>query len=226
MALSVTLAQLRTRVRQRADIENDTHVSDTELNTYINDAITHLWDMLVMAAEPDYYRQTVTLTLVPGQLAYALSSVFPAGNFYKIRQVYVQDGDRLRPIDPLQGMSVQPTVAPRAAEVLTIHYIPCATRLSLDADTFDGINGWEELVVVMAAIDVKTKREEDASLLSAKKTAMESRIASMAYRDAGSPQKVNKRRYRRRDPFYGMSTLVSSYRLTAGYIEVYQDGYY
>lgn len=226
MAANVTLAQLRTRVRQRADIENDTHVSNTELNTYINDAISHLWDMLVMAAEPDYYRKTVTLTLVPGQLSYALSSVFPAGDFYKIRQVYVQDGDRLRPIDPIQGMSVQPAVAPRAAEVLTIHYIPTSTVLVADGDTFDGINGWEELVVIMAAIDVKTKREEDASLLSAKKAAMESRIASMAYRDAGSPQKVNKRRFRRRDPFYGLSTLVSSYRLAAGYIEVYQDGYY
>lgn len=226
MAGNVALSVLRTRVRQRADIENDTHVSNTELDTYINDAITHVWDMLVMAAEPDYYRKTVTLTLVPNQLSYSLATVFPDGDFYKIRQVYVQDGDRLRPIDPLQGMSVQPCVAPRAAEVLTIQYIPKATILVADGDTFDGVNGWEELVVVMAAIDVKTKREEDASLLSAKKVAMESRIASMAYRDAGSPQKVNKRRYRRRDPFYGMSTLVSSYRLAAGYIEVYQDGYY
>ena len=61
---TVTLAALISQVRQRADMESSTFVSDSEIRTWLNSALAELHDIMVMAFE-DYYVKTKSYTL-PG----------------------------------------------------------------------------------------------------------------------------------------------------------------
>lgn len=54
MSTSMTLSQLRTAVRQRADMVNSTFVSDVELNSYINQSYFELYDLLITTYETYY----------------------------------------------------------------------------------------------------------------------------------------------------------------------------
>lgn len=61
-----------------------------------------------------------------------------------------------------------------------------------DATTFDGISGWEEYVVLDAAIKGVVKEESDPSALMAEKEAMRQRIMATAMgRDASLPSRVS-----------------------------------
>lgn len=60
-----------------------------------------------------------------------------------------------------------------------------------EATTIDGISGWEEYVVIDAALKSMGKEESDVSVLAAQKLAMLKRLQDMAEnRDAGSPATV------------------------------------
>ncbi len=60
-----------------------------------------------------------------------------------------------------------------------------------DSTAFDGISGWEEYVVIDAAIKAQIKQEADFSGLAGQKQAMMMRIEAMANgRDAGQAQHV------------------------------------
>jgi hypothetical protein len=52
--MSQTLAQIRTAIRQRADMVNSQFVTDAELNSYINQSLCELYDLLITLYE-DYY---------------------------------------------------------------------------------------------------------------------------------------------------------------------------
>ena len=55
MATTMTLAELREASRQRADQENSQFISDSELNSYINQSYFELYDILVQSYGDDYY---------------------------------------------------------------------------------------------------------------------------------------------------------------------------
>lgn len=58
-------------------------------------------------------------------------------------------------------------------------------------DQWDGINGWEEYVVVDAAIRMMSKEESDPSVLMADRQELEDRLTEIAsQRDMGSPKKL------------------------------------
>lgn len=219
MALTQTLLQLRTRLRELTDTENDTHLSDAELTSYINSAITYAYDLLVAGSPSDYFMKTTTFPTVVGSDSYTLPT-----DFYKLRALYVLEQPGLyRPLMPCQEEELVELWAPTAVATLRMDYIPCATPLALDGDTFDGINGWEELVLQQAAIDVKNKREEDSVQHFRKRQDLEKRITRMTYRDAGAPERVVDRNRKRRDQFAWATQLPSKYRLQAGNIRVYEQ---
>jgi hypothetical protein len=63
--------------------------------------------------------------------------------------------------------------------------------LVLDADTFDGISGWEEYIVVDAAIKMLNKEESDVGVLSKEKDRLVLRItAASANRDIAEPEPI------------------------------------
>ncbi len=78
---AITLAQLRLRARERADMVNSTFVTDAadSLDSWINEGAQKLHDLLVSAYGNDYVEKSSTLTTVAGTTDYAL----PA-DFYKL----------------------------------------------------------------------------------------------------------------------------------------------
>lgn len=167
MARSWTLAQLRTKVQQRGSFENSVDITATILNEFINEAIAELWDIMVQRWE-DYYVTRSNLSVSAAQDGITLPT-----DMYKLRKLEIVDSSsptgyrRLRPHD-LDASHVFATVAgkayryrlenaklylapiPAVAETLRLFYIPCATILSADGDTLDGVNGYEGLVVQLA----------------------------------------------------------------------------
>jgi hypothetical protein len=59
----ITLAQLRDKVRQRADMVGSTFVTDPELSGYINDSASELFDILVTRFEDQFTRVRISIAL-------------------------------------------------------------------------------------------------------------------------------------------------------------------
>lgn len=170
-----TLSELRTRVRQRTDNENSNFVTDDELTQLINTEYKELYGLLVRYS---LQRTESTSTIsADGSSSYALPS-----NFYSLIGVFRTEGqaqvrlsrfgERFRPGTVtgtacqyrLQGANIVLYPTPSSG-TYTVLYIPVPSDLSADADTVDGVLGWEELVVINAAIKVLQKEEADTSVL-------------------------------------------------------------
>lgn len=218
MARQVTLEQLVTRVRQRANIENSQFVTDIELTSYINESLCELYDLLVASYGQEYFRTSTTFSTTGGVVDYALPT-----DFYKLISVdvdlggpcvysalaYMESERNLYNSFPgwsygspiayrLHGMnstfaygSIGFIPQPSGTYSITLNYVPACTDLYRPDDTFDGVSGWEEYVVVDAAIKCLQKEESDVSVLFAQKQALIARIAAMApSRDAQSPERA------------------------------------
>lgn len=208
---TVTLAQLRTRARQRADMESTGFVTDSELNTYINASYAELYDLMVSKYSEDYFvapAHTFTTTLnvdkypLPADF-YKLLGVdfqinssnwisvkrfeFSERNLPQIWEAYTPETIRYR----VFGDNILLSPVPAAGQSLRAWYIPLPETLSADSDSFSGINGFEEYVVIDAAIKMLTKEESDTSQLFMEKQAMRFRIEQMAEaRDVAFPSTV------------------------------------
>jgi hypothetical protein len=205
----LTLAQIRTQARQRADMEISQFVTDSELTNYVNSSIAELYDILVSRFE-DYYILDTPQTVANG----ASELTIPA-DFYKLKGLDYDVGggqyetvrsfqfvERNETFDPgfgtlprmryrVLGSVIKLTPPEFAPGNYRIWYIPRFTPLVLDADTFDGINGWTEYVVVDCAIKMLNKEESDASAFREQKQKLLDRIEAMAAdRDAGEPQTI------------------------------------
>jgi len=205
----LTLAQIRTQARQRADMEGSQFVTDSELTNYVNASAAELYDLLVSRFE-DYYIDDTVLTVANGADTLTLPT-----DFYKLKGVDWAVGDgtyetvrsfqfvqRNETFDP--GLGTLPRMRYRvlgstlkfspieyAAGTYRLWYIPRFTALVDDTDTFDGINGWTEYVVVDCAIKMLNKEESDSRAFVEQKQKLLDRIEAMAVgRDSGEPQTI------------------------------------
>jgi hypothetical protein len=229
--MSITLAQLRERSRERADMEESQFVDDTELNYYINSSIAELHDILVQSYGEDYYVEETTFTTVGGQESYELSTIFPNNDFYKLRALDAKlNGDDYFTLKPfnfnernrfqhfgvwdyigitnvryrLVGNKLRLSPAPDSNIEVRVWYIPKSTELVDDTDTFDDINYYAEYVIVDAAIKMLNKEESDVSVLMAQKADLKRRIEeSSKNRDAGEPESISDIYIENDDFFYG-----------------------
>lgn len=208
--MSVTRLDIRTRAKRRADMENSTFVSDAEWNDYINEEIASLHDMVILTYR-DYVQKSVLITLVVDKEDYEL----PA-DFYKERAVYYLEGDTRYLLDPfmaneiadyqintyaqylryrIMGNSIWFAPEPNAAATIEFWYIPQAPKLTSDSDevAYYVVSGWEEFVVLGAAIKALEKEEslEQANALLRQRERVLNRITQSAIiRQAGKPQKI------------------------------------
>lgn len=227
MARTVSISSLTTRVRQAADAENDQHVTDAEILSLLNVYYPAFFDLLIDCAPPDYFSTVVTFNTVSNQLNYDLSTICPAGDFYKIRHLYAVDSNgRYRSIRPVpESLEAMYKPVTTGGIQMRLIYVPCAPVL-VSAD-IDGINGWEEMLVLKCAIDIKRKKEEDINILSSEVSAIESRMRRMSPRDLAEPERVVRRRYRGFNEFYWENMNVDGYRLRGSNIELWtHTGYY
>src|SRR4051812_11022033 len=58
MSSTMQLSDLRTAIRQRADMVNSKFVSDSELNSYINQSYFELYDLLIQKYGDNYFVAT------------------------------------------------------------------------------------------------------------------------------------------------------------------------
>jgi hypothetical protein len=216
MATTMTLLELRTATRQRADMVNSQFVSDSELNSYINQSYFELYDILIQKYGDDYYVASPYSFITDGASQfYTLPT-----DFYKLLGVdlalsntldsYVtirpfNFGDRNRYAIPnfqsfygvtnlryrLKANDLWLTPIPGQGQTIRIWYVPRLTTLATDVSTADGISGWTEYIIIDAAIKCLQKEESDVSILMAQKQAMIERIKNAAEnRDAAFPSTV------------------------------------
>jgi hypothetical protein len=217
MARLCTLLDLISDLEQRADIQADQQFTQAEKVRLINQAITKFWDLLVRGAPPDYFLTKETITTTPG----LLENPLPA-TFYKMRRVQVDESNgRRRSLDTMQPddrIVLQPPV-----DVQTIHleFIPAAPLLVQLTDTFDGVNGWEEVIVLEAAAKVYRKKNLDPASLNGELADERNRLTRMAYRDAGTPPTLTRVR-NRGIGWPWSSNALTHYRIVGQNLEIYR----
>ena len=221
MADSLTLAQIKTRVRERADMVGSSFVSDSELTGYIDYSYKELYDLLTEACE-DYNVSSANFTITSGN-----TSTLPA-DFYKLKGVDdLTDPNTPRTVKKfnwnerndfgevlklqsaydfsdvfyrVQGSNLVFTPPENAFKSYRLWYVPLPNTLSLDADVASGVQGWLEYVIVDAAIKCRTKEESDITALQTMKGGLIERIGRLRHnRDQSLPEKVSRVRNRFRN---------------------------
>ena len=212
-----TLGTIKTIARQRADMENSNFIKDTELTAYVNLSYLELYDLLVTKYGNEYFVQLPFQIHTDGITeSYALPD-----DFYKLLGVDLwlsNSKDSRITISPfmfrernkfavpnfqsfygitnmryrLMGNNIKFAPIPSANQTIELWYVPRATSLTSDADIVDGVNGWEEYIIIDTAIKMMQKEESDVTVLVMQKDAMLKRIEAAAEaRDQGAAQTVS-----------------------------------
>lgn len=217
MAASVSLATIRTRAQLLADMDSpssaSTFVSTTAWNYWINACAQDLYDRLTQADPERYFSQT-NITTVAGTILYALPSdfyrllrvdcVYGSGTpplFYTLRKYNLLEADAYQlPVyvnvaGPsyryrLQGNNIALTPSPQTSVTLRLSYVPVMTQLVNDTDTLDGVNGWEEHVVLSVALRALQKEgTTDVQWIVAEREKWEEKIKALEVeRDSSFPE--------------------------------------
>lgn len=92
----------------------------------------------------------------------------------------------------IEGQYLEFIPQPASNQTIRLRYVPRPVTLLSDSDILDGISGWDEYVIVDAAIKAMQKEESDVSVLMVRKEALLKRIEGAASnRDAGEPECVS-----------------------------------
>ncbi len=173
-------------------------------NEWINHDAKSLYDMLVKA-DPDYFTVSVGISTNGTDQVYGLPS-----DFFKVRGVdYTLSGQAtaMRRYDwnerNAYSQSTGEVVRYRlvagnihfepvpSAQDMTLWYVPALETLDDEDDTFDGINGWESLVEMLAARRALALEESDTSAIDAEIQMVMKRIEGLApTRDVGEPERI------------------------------------
>jgi len=200
MSRTVLVTDLLARVRRACDLENDSHVTDADIYAYLNNAYTEYWDLLIDAAPPDFRTKKVNFSTVAGTLEYALSTITsPDNDFYKLRSLALVTGDgRLQPLERFDDSQLDCFTPVREAKTMRLTYHPVCPVItsSPGSQTVEGYNGWEEFLVQAACLEIKTKRQEDASRFQSGKAEYAGRILKSANRDKMTPNRIIERKRR------------------------------
>lgn len=212
MPLPVTLSGLMYRAQSRADMLNANFVASGEWMAWANSAYSDLYDK-ISQADPERYLEDVTLTVTSG------SRTLPS-NFYKLLRVDMLYAGASAPTqfwtlrkfnlteeDSFQGpgMAVAQGPAtryrlrdgaivfvpqPSGTQSVRLLYLPAITPMQSPLDTIDGVDGWEEKIVLDMAIAALLKENAtDVSPLMAERAKWEQKIQALASeRDVSFPE--------------------------------------
>ena len=91
------------------------------------------------------------------------------------------------------GPTIRWFPTPTENQSVRVFYVPSLADLSNDSDKMDGINGWEEEVVLSVAIWARIKLEDEVGELMAERAAVHDRIhrAAKRTRDTGHAIRVS-----------------------------------
>jgi hypothetical protein len=182
--MSITLTELITQIRRRADMENGSFVSDAEITHFANDEIKGVYSKMVNIDDGSLFATVAPTTSKVGDNAYAMPSDFmrlvdvniysgsrwlpatsaDAQNYYQLlSSTYTGDYDTryfLRRNNPQDRYELFLFPAPEVGN-LGIRYIPEEVTLSTGSDTLNWPSNWHVTVVTGAAIKCLIKEESD-----------------------------------------------------------------
>lgn len=198
--MAFTLAEIKTKVRERANMENSSFVSDDELKGYINSSYAELIDILVSRFE-DYRIKTFQFSLnstntqaIPADF-YKLRGLdfqHSPGRWVTLRKFNFQDRNRLYRGRKYRviGTTLYILPAEQAVGNYQLWYVDRFVPLDLDTDEMDDVLDFEEYVVVDAAIKCLAKEESDTAHLDAEKMMLKQRIQAMASNRDNEPERI------------------------------------
>jgi hypothetical protein len=225
MASTVTLGAMRNAARQRANQETldqaQALVTDVELNGIINNGARHVYRLLVRARSGFYRKDPPqAIATVSGTSAYALASDFleiisvdwqfsateveaiypyeePERNRFKRAPGWI----RTYPTSyQLQGNKINFVPTPTAVYAVSVNYVPTYSDLVNDADTFDGIEGYEEYAICKAAayLCYKDDNAETAQAHESQAAMIENEVKTMAPNRSAGLRRVQRVRAARK----------------------------
>jgi hypothetical protein len=176
----VTFKTIKDRIRELGELRTS-FVSDSSLDTEVNQSRLELYDKLISAGANDYFYETQLVNVVADTNSYALST-----NFYKALSVEVKNSEgQYLPLFPysweeygsnestscrtetgyrFKGNYIYFAPTPSWTETngIAIRYAPVPDALVNPTDTVDGVNGWEDYIVYDVIIKFCAKDERDA----------------------------------------------------------------
>lgn len=202
---------------QLANVQNDPSFETTEVNDLIDQHMPAVYDFLVAAGPADYYASDYELSVVAGTIPYALPN-----DFLSLVNVFVHESDEWRrPLDPIQDRQRQAYRAPATACTVTLEYIATCPEFDEDTDTFDGVDGWDELISAKVARDILIKREGDVGAVMAIIAMAEKRIRSFSTsRKRGGAKLLPDVES---DMGWPRGVQLDGFRLRAGNVEFYSN---
>lgn len=213
-----TLLQLRDQVRERTGLESADYPTDAEINTCINASGTELWGILTSKFH-DVGLAKSNFTIVANQADYVFTTLStPVTDFFRLRglDLLVSGTTGFQPMEKfeleerriydrfpnfqsgwpryayrLQGNGFELLPAPASGGTGRIWYVTTFPTLTGDASTLDGVNGWEEFVVVDACLKIRNKMDLPADQFERQKAALVQRIEKEAAQlDASKPMRI------------------------------------
>lgn len=209
MAKTFQLSEFRTEVRNRGEYRSP-YISDSELNSYINASVAHLYDILVEQDTSRYLTQG-SISVVSGTESYSLPADFykavsvnlPANSsptgYVLARRIEWQERHYFNTNVTSQKESTAYAIradniyfwpTPTWTDTVQLDYIPAYTTLTLDADTFDGVNGYEEWVITDVLVKCAAKASDDGRPWERQRALVEQRIMRAGQRDQARPTTV------------------------------------
>ena len=195
------------------------YINDTELNRLINLKLAELYDLLVSARGHEYYLSEDTVSTLSDDLGTSTKAgryTLPS-DFYQLSSVTLEwgadDNELMAPVNSvsqrtsytnwnqwhswapkgyrLRAGVIEIIPKPTSAVTARLQYIPAFQDLSGDSATFDGVNGWEKLVALGVAIEMRTIRKDPSGDLERRYQEQYSRVQDMAAdRDAENASEV------------------------------------
>lgn len=213
-----SLGSIRLAAQQRADQVNSNFVTTQEWNSYINHSYNELYDIMVQAYGQEYFAaSTAFLTDGRNPALYPLPDrlyklmgvdlgIAPLNNYFLTLKnfQFISRNRFLYGTPPISflgfndiryrmiGNQIQFIPTPQASQTIRIWYVPRPATLLADSDLLEAISGWDEYVIVDAAIKAMQKEESDVTVLVLQKEALRKRIEAAANnRDIGMPEMVS-----------------------------------
>lgn len=221
------LDEFRTGSRYLADMENASNfIADVELNKYVNEGISELYDLEIDADNGKLFATSVgNLDPALGTITSATGWTLP-NDFGRLVSVHVRPGGSGRPypafpLDPSEWASIAENPPPKAAaeyllrkefgagvqelyvwpalsqNELLVQYIPARPVLSLDEDTFTGSDDELEFIEHAAAVKMLQKEESDTTAVEYAKQNLRTRILNNVKDvDLNAPRSIRMNRRR------------------------------
>lgn len=220
MASIVTRGTVRANARLYADERqggSSGFVSDIEANRLINLALCEFYDLLVAARGHEFYETEDTSIITSAGVA---TYTLPA-DFYQLLSADLQWAtDRMEPVPALaspadrhrfvsnglrwaenapktfrlRGTLIEFFPTPNSTTQVVLRYVPTCPELTSDNNTdgsFDGVNGWDRLISLRVACELRTIAGQPATWLTNMYEQERERIEALAAdRAASHPARI------------------------------------